>query len=374
MAATSTLLRLAFTLTGALMSLFLSSHSVFSDAWQNVTPEAAGFQSDVAEKLDAAVGEGKLEGLHSVLVIRNGKLVFERYYEGLDERWGRSLSLVRFDAETKHDLRSVSKSIVGLLYGIALEEGSAPPLDAPIVDSFPEYKDLAADPDRRRMTVADALTMRLGLVWNESLPYDDPNNSEIAMEYSSDRYRFVLDRPFAIEPGTQWQYNGGATALLAELIARGSGKPLFEFAREKLFAPLGITDVEWVKGLDGKAAAASGLRMRPRDVAKVGQILLDQGQWKGKQLVPEDWLAESFKPRARVDDILEYGYQWWLGTSPVTGKPWMAAFGNGGQRLMIMPNFDLAIVITAGNYNQPGDWRLPVTVIVDYVLAALVRP
>ncbi|WP_282608155.1 serine hydrolase [Pelagibius sp. Alg239-R121] len=374
MAATSTLLRFVFALVGPLMPLTLSSQSATAESWQSITPEAAGFQSDVAEKLDAAVGEGKLDGLHSVLVVRNGKLVFERYYEGLDERWGRSLSLVRFDAETKHDLRSVSKSIVGLLYGIALQEGLAPALDAPIVDSFPEYKDLAADSDRRRMTVADALTMRLGTQWNESLPYDDPNNSEIAMEFSPDRYRFVLDRPFATKPGTQWQYNGGTTALLAKLIARGSGKPLFDFARDKLFDPLGISDVEWVKGIDGEAAAASGLRMRPRDLAKIGQVVLNRGQWNGKQLVPEDWLAESLTPRARVDDILEYGYQWWLGTSPVTGEPWMAAFGNGGQRLMIMPNFDLAIVITAGNYNQPGDWRLPVTVIVDYVLAALVRP
>ncbi len=361
---------LALILAGAL----LTSSPVIAEPWQKLDPEAAGFRPDVAETLDTAFAAGELEGLHAVLVIRQGKLVVERYYEGHDERWGSALGKIRFDAETKHDMRSVSKSVVGLLYGIALAEGLTPPLEAPIVDSFPEYKDLVADPERRRMTVAHALTMQLGLQWNESLPYTDPNNSEIAMEYAPDRYRFVLERPFLMEPGKMWQYNGGATALLAELIARGSGRPLLDFAKEKLFDPLGITDVEWVKGMDGQAAAASGLRMRPRDVAKVGQIILDKGQWKGKRIVPAAWLEDSFTPHASAFGDVSYGYQWWLGTSPNSGRRWIAAFGNGGQRLVVIPDLGLAIVITAGNYNQPKDWQLPAKVIADYVMPALLKP
>lgn len=342
--------------------------------WEETTPVEAGFQPDVGDRLDRAVTSGSLPNLHAVLVIRNGKLVLERYYDGIDERWGASLGHLLFDAETKHDLRSVSKSIVGLLYGIALDAGQAPALDAPILDSFPEYKDLAADPERRRMTVSDALTMRMGTQWDEDLPYSDPNNSETAMELSKDRYRFVLDRPFVTEPGLRWHYNGGATALLAELIERGSGQPVFDFAKERFFSPLGIEDVEWIKGSDGEFVAASGLRMRPRDVAKVGQVVLNRGQWQGKTLIPQAWLEEAFTPRTRVDENLEYGYQWWLGNLRKSGKPWMAAFGNGGQRLIVIPHLDLAVVITAGNYNQPDSWKLPIRVMADYVIPALVQP
>ncbi len=348
---------------------------VLSDTtWQKITPAEAGFGAGVGENLDQAVKDGSLPNLHAVLVIRHGKLVLERYYDGIDERWGSSLGHLVFDAETKHDLRSVSKSIVGLLYGIALDAGQAPALDTPIIDSFPEYKDLAADPQRRRMTISDALTMRLGTEWNEDLPYNDPNNSETAMELSKDRYRFVLDRPFVTEPGARWHYNGGTTALLAEVIERGSGQSVFDFAKEKLFTPLHIEDVEWIKGSDGEFAAASGLRMRPRDVAKVGQVVLNQGQWEGKTLISQSWLNEAFIPRTRIDEHLEYGYQWWLGDLRESGKPWMAAFGNGGQRLILVPGLDLAVVITAGNYNQPDSWKLPVQVMTAYIIPALVKP
>lgn len=352
----------------------MSNPALSQTPWEETTAAEAGFQADMGERLAAAVASGSLPNLHAVLVVRNGKLVFEGYYDGIDERWGSSLGHLLFDAETKHDLRSVSKSIVGLLYGIALDAGQAPALDAPIVDSFPEYKDLAADRERRRMTVSDALTMRLGTQWNEDLPYDDPNNSEIAMELSKDRYRFVLDRPFVTEPGTRWHYNGGATALLAKVIERGSGQSVFDFAKEKLFTPLGIEDVEWIKGNDGEFAAASGLRMRPRDVAKVGQVVLNRGQWQGKELIPQAWLDEAFVPRTRIDEELEYGYQWWLGNMRESGKPWMAAFGNGGQRLIVIPSLDLAVVITAGNYNQPDAWKLPVRVMAEYIIPALIRP
>lgn len=365
---------LSLTLAGAVLASPLAPQTVFAEAWQKLTPEAAGFRADVADRLDAAFATGELKGLHSVLVIRHGKLVFERYYEGRDQRRGRSLGTVRFDAETKHDLRSVSKSIVGLLYGIALAEGLVPPPEAPVIASFPEYADLAADPQRRRITLAHVLTMQLGLEWNERLPYTDPKNSETAMDNAPDRYRFVLSRPFVTDPGEAWQYNGGATALLAKLITRGSGKPLLDFARERLFTPLGISDVEWVKDRDGEAIAASGLRMRPRDVAKVGQILLDKGQWKGKSIVPAAWLEASVTPRTRAFGEVEYGYQWWLGASQQSGMRWIAGFGNGGQRLVVIPDLELVIVINAGNYNKPDDWQLPAKVIAEYVMPALEKP
>ena len=346
-------------------------HADPTQRWQKVSPADVGFAPTIGEDLDHTARKETFEGLHAVVVVRAGKLALERYYDGVDERWGEPLGNVTFGPEVMHDVRSVSKSIVSLLYGMALADGKVPGLDMPLIDQFPAYEDLAAQSDRRRMTVAHALSMTLGTEWNEDLPYDDPRNSEIAMEMAPDRYRFVLDRPLKAEPGSQWTYNGGTTAVLAHLIAQGTGMPLLDYARQKLFAPLGIADVEWVIGTNGEAAAASGLRMRPQDLAKIGQLVLNEGRWDGMQLVPTDWLEESFKPRSQVDDDLEYGYQWWVGTMLAEGQPWIAASGNGGQLLYIIPSWQLIVVVTAGNYNAPKSWQLPLAVVTEVVIPNL---
>jgi CubicO group peptidase (beta-lactamase class C family) len=364
--------RLVLLLGSALLSL--SAVSPASADWQSVAPADAGFAPDLAQRLDRAVQEGRLPNLHAVVAARGGRLVLERYYDGQDERWGEPLGTVKFGPETRHDVRSVSKSVVGLLYGIALADGKVPALDQPLVDHFP-YPDLAADPARRRMTVAHALSMTLGTEWDESLPYTDPRNSEIAMEMAPDRYRFVLERPLVLEPGRRWVYNGGTTALLARLIAEGTGSQLHDYAREKLFAPLGITDTEWVPGMNGEPAAASGLRMRPRDLARIGQLVLDGGRAEERQVVPAEWLDASFTPRVPSESELAYGYQWWLWPREPRpdGRRWMAAFGNGGQRLTIMPHLDLVLVVTAGNYNQPDAWKLPATITAEILIPALTK-
>ncbi|MCP4286995.1 MAG: serine hydrolase [Gammaproteobacteria bacterium] len=326
---------------------------------------------DVGKKLDDAARTSQFANLHAVFVVRRGKLVLERYYAGADERRGRPLGPVRFGPEVKHDLRSVTKSIVGLLYGIALADGKVAGPDQSLIDQFRAYKDLAADPKRKRMTVYHALTMTLGTRWNEDLPYTDPRNSETAMDMATDRYRYVLEQPFVAEPGSRWNYNGGATAVLARLISQGTGQALPDYARKKLFEPLGITDVEWITGPDSEPIAASGLRMRPRDLAKIGQLILDRGTWGNSQLVPAEWLDQSFQPRIRADEHTEYGYHWWLGKMRADKQPWMAAYGNGGQRLFIIPGLELIVVITAGNYNKPDQWKLPVAVMSKVVLPAL---
>jgi CubicO group peptidase (beta-lactamase class C family) len=365
---------LVFLLGSALLSLSSAPVPTASADWQSVAPAEAGFAPDLADRLDRAVQEGSLPNLHAVVIARGGKLVLERYYDGQDERWGEPLGTVSFGPQVEHDLRSVSKSIVGLLYGIALAEGRVPALDQPLVDHFP-YPDLAADPARRRITVAHALSMTLGTEWDETLPYTDPRNSEIAMEMAPDRYRFVLERPIVAEPGSRWVYNGGTTALLAHLIAEGTGMQLHDYAREKLFAPLGITDTEWVVGSNGEAAAASGLRMRPRDLARIGRLVLDRGRWGDRQLVPAAWLEASFEPRVPSEPELAYGYQWWLWPREprADGRRWMAGFGNGGQRLTIMPHLDLVLVVMAGNYNQPDAWKLPVSITAEILIPALTK-
>jgi CubicO group peptidase (beta-lactamase class C family) len=355
----------------ALIALSFACAAARADAgWEVGSLSEAGFEEALGNRLDAAFADGSLAGLHGVVVLRQGKLRMERYYPGADERWGTSLGVVEHRADLKHDLRSVSKSVVGLLYGIALGEGVVPPLDARLLDQFPEYRDLTDAEAKRAITIEHVLTMTLGLDWSEELPYTDPRNSEIAMELAADRYRYILDRPMKDPPGKRWVYNGGATALLGRLIAKGSGEPLLSYARAKLFGPLGIEDVEWVEGADGEAAAASGLRMRPRDLASIGQLILDRGRWKGRQIVPEAWLRVAHAPHTEIGRGLRYGYQWWLTDLP-SGEPLVAGFGNGGQRLFVVPGLDLVVVVTAGRYNQSSEGHLPGLVLNDYILPAL---
>lgn len=339
--------------------------------WRMTTLAQAGFRPDVGELIAQAFAAGELEGLHGIVVARHGKLVLEQYFPGIDEIWGTSRGVVTFNASEQHDLRSVTKSIVCLLYGVALGAGIVPAPETAVLDAFPEYSDLAADPARRKLTLAQVLSMTMGTQWDEmSIPYSDPRNSEIAMERAPDRYRFVLDRPIVKPPGESWTYNGGATALLGHLIAKGSGGTLHQYAKEKLFAPLGITDTTWIKGFDGRESAASGLRMRPRDLARVGQLVLDNGRADGLPIVPASWLEASSTPRARIEEGFDYGYHWYLGRLR-SGAGTISAIGNGGQRMMIAPALGLVIAVTAGNYNRPDAWKLPVKLITEHVLAGL---
>ena len=264
---------------------------------------SAAETNDISERLDDAMRSGLVPEVHVVLVGRAGHILLERYFSGADESWGTPLGIVTFGPDTLHDLRSVTKSIVGLLYGIALDRGLVPPPDAPLLAQFPEYPDLAADSRRARLTVLNALNMTLGMEWDEQLPYTDPKNSEIAMERALDRYRFILDRPFVTVPGERWIYSGGAVALLGHLIAKGSGMTLPDFAHQALFVPLGIEAFEWAKGGDGVPSAASGLRLRPRDLLRIGEMLLAGGEWHGTRIVSRAWLDASFTPVIDVNEI-----------------------------------------------------------------------
>ena len=183
-----------------------------------------------------------------------------------------------------------------MIYGIALGEGLVPGLDESLVAQFPQYPDLAADPQRQKITIRNTLSMKMGTEWNEDLPYTDPNNSEIAMELSADRYRFILDRPMVNKPGDRWTYNGGATAAIGYLIRKGTGKRISYYAEQKLFKPLGIEKVDWVSGRDGWPSTASGLRLTTHDLARIGTLILNGGKWNGRQIVPADWLNQSFTP------------------------------------------------------------------------------
>jgi CubicO group peptidase (beta-lactamase class C family) len=351
--------------------------------WSLLPPGESGFSADLGPLLDKAIAEKRVWNLHSVVVLRKGGLVFERYFEGEDDARGRPLGKVAFNADTLHDLRSVSKSIVGLLYGVALADGKVPPPEAPLFASFPEYADLAADPARSRWTIHHVLTMTMGTEWDElSIPYTDPTNSEIAMDRAPDRYRFILERPVVMEPGKRWTYCGGATALLARLIARGTGTPLHAFARERLFDPLGLGPTEWMTDRNDEAIAASGLRMTPRDLARIGVMMQQAGMNGGRRIVPAEWIERSTTPVVDCDEFRSYGYHWYLGrfeftvsTGPKGSRSrlehYWAAIGNGGQRLFVFPGLDLVVAVMAGNYDVADQWVPSVRVVREVVLPCI---
>jgi len=331
----------------------------------------------IAERLAQAEQAGTVSGLHALLVSRRGKLVFEHYERGEDEPMGRPFATVAFAPDVLHDLRSVSKSVVGLVYGIALAAQKVPPPEARLYEQFPEYPDLPKQPGRDRLTIHHALSMTLGLAWDElTIPYGQPGNSEYAMEAARDRYRYILERPIVGEPGVKWSYCGGATALLGRLIARGTGAALPDYSRRVLFDPLGFGPAEWTKGRDGEARAASGLRLLPGDMLKVGELVLADGAWNGRQIVPGGWVKRATTPVIGGAFGGSYGYQWYVGDL-VRGTRtlhWVGGIGWGGQNLTVFPALDLVVAMNCGNYRKPGVEQGSIfrAVISDIVLPSFV--
>ena len=349
---------------------------------QPIAPAEAGFAPDLEARLDRLIAEKRAWNLHGIVVVRNDRLVLERYFEGEDRARGiGAIGRVTFKSDTMHDLRSCSKSIVGLLYGIALQQGKVPPPEAPLFSAFPEYAELANKDGRDRLTIQHVLTMTMGTDWDEtSLPYADPRNGETAMDNAPDRYRYILERRVVDTPGAHWTYCGGATALLARMIAKGSGTTLHEFARDNLFDPLGLGSTEWVTGRDGEPFAASSARMAVRDLARIGIMMLHGGKSGERAVVPGDWVTRCITPAVSADEIRRYGYQWFV-LDIAFGKPkgwavgrlermWTAQ-GEGGQRLFIIPALQLVVAITAGNYGTDDQWIPPTRVLREVVLASV---
>jgi CubicO group peptidase (beta-lactamase class C family) len=346
------------------------------DELSTASAESVGIDGAAIAKLTEDIRAGKYQNVHSLLILRSGKLIAEAYFQGEDERRGRPLGTVRFDSDTLHDLRSVSKSITSALFGIAMAAGAIRDIDAPVLSYFPEYKDLQT-PERLRIRLRDVLSMTSGLEWDESSrPYGDPLNSETAMDAADDRYRYILSRPIVAPPGERFRYSGGDTMLLAAVIQQATKQRLSKYAEQVLFRPLGIERHEWIAYSDGTEIAASGLRLLPRDMAKFGLLYLQGGRWRGTQVVPESWVKASTSAQAKVSDrpfgFQSYGYQWWLGSArDDTHTPWIRAVGNGGQRIMLIPSRDLVMVMTAGMYNSPAQTDVTFEVLLDGVLPAV---
>jgi CubicO group peptidase (beta-lactamase class C family) len=310
--------------------------------------------------LEARIRAGAFGNVHSLLVMRGGALLESAYFSGPDERRGQSLGEVRFTRDTVHDARSITKTVVAMLYGVALEEGRVPKLDTPVIDGLPEYAALAT-PEVRRITIGHMLSMTSGFAWDEfTLPYSNPRNSESSMDASGDRVRYVFTRPIAHPPGSQWTYSGGDVAVIGRIIERGTGMSLHDYARRRILAPLGITRLEWITDEHGEAYAASGLRLLPRDLLKLGVLMQQNGIWRGRQVVPASWMASMTAAHATIGGPppcgMRYGYFTWLSAVCGAGAPpapYAAAQGYGGQRLVVFAEQNIIVATTAGNYADP---------------------
>jgi CubicO group peptidase (beta-lactamase class C family) len=334
-----------------------------------------GIDSVLINKIDTAITKGTYPNIHSLLIVRDNKLVYEKYWLGKDEIWGDDLGITIHAKDSLHDIRSISKSIVSACIGIAIAQGKIKSVHQKVFDFFPEYSKLDTGM-KSLLTIEHLLSMSSGLVWNEDLPYDNPENSEIRMTNSPNQVEYVLSQPMEALPGEKWKYNGGTTQLLAAIIEKTTGKKVDQFAREYLFQPLGTTTFQWIKypGTD-LPAAASGVRLQSRDLLKFGLLYYNGGKSKNKQVVPQEWIEESFQSHVQRPDGGSYGYQFWLWQDTINNKltPIVACVGNGDQRIFFDKTHNLLVVTTAGNYNKWTIKKNVYALMKDYIYPALIK-
>jgi CubicO group peptidase (beta-lactamase class C family) len=341
----------------AAISADCGTPAAMSDGWEVSAPAQQGLDPT----LICATGPSlaKLAGAdpHGVVVVRNGVLVYEQYFTGDDQHGSRWVGAIPHDANTLHNMESITKSVVALLVGIAFDRGLLKSLDAPILSLLPEYADLST-PDKDQITLRHLLSMTSGLDWPErAIPSNDPGNILRYGYVSPDPYRFVLERPIGAPPGTAWNYNGGGVWLLGTILRKVAGQPLDQFAKEALFEPLGIEEWEWATFPNGDPGTSGSLQLRPRDLAKIGQLVLDNGVWQGRRIVSADWIkqmtARQSPSRFSFGSWRSYGYLWWQGRSSIDNQEeidWVGAVGRGGQRLYVVPTLRLVVAVTAGLY------------------------
>lgn len=314
--------------------------------------------------------------IHGVLVARSGRLAFERYFTGDDEvpgrLYGRRVSRTVFDVDTLHDMKSVSKSVASLVFGIARDRGLIRSLEEPVFAYFPELAHLRT-PEKDAIRLSHVLSMSMGLAWREATPETgDFANDEARMNMAWDPCAYVLGLPVVAPAGQSFHYNTGALRLISAIVRKATGEPLDVFARRTLFEPLGIS-AEWAR-VRGETDAGGGLRLRPRDMAKIGQLVLSGGRWNGEQVVSSAWIADSTSEKLKATDDEAYGYLWWLSRTRSKGRDlsWIAAQGRGGQSIRIVPDLELVVAVTAGYYQDysPKAFRTQFGVFRD-VLAAV---
>ncbi|WP_295378167.1 serine hydrolase [uncultured Pseudacidovorax sp.] len=338
----------------ACAGLFAPLAALAQDAATSPQPFGAEAAA-VARVLDRA--DPAASNIHSVLVMREGQRLAERYYAGKDQTIYSLWRLHRgFGAEDLHDMRSLSKSVLALVYGILLARGEVPDPDTPVASLYPQCADQQGA-SSTPLRVRHLLTMTTGLDWDEPSPVHRPKrDDQSALLWTGSVAEHVLCQARVAEPGTRFVYSGGATAVLADIMARRTGRTLEDLVGRELFDPLGISGWTWTHDLRGRALAFAGLRLRPQDLLKLGTLVLDQGRWQGRQVVPAAWVEAATSAQVPASADYGYGFQWWTRTWRIGDTPVrvVQAIGNGGQRLYVVPALRLVVAMTAGNYGEPG--------------------
>ena len=352
----------------------LRAPAQLGDGWETRSLEADSLAVEPMVALLDAIRSDTFPAMHSVLVAHRGRLVFEAYFPGY--AWSYAAEGFRgartaFGPDTRENVQSVSKSVTGLLVGIARDRGYLPDLNASVFSFFPEYSRYA-EGAKSGITLQSLLLMASGLTWNEQeVFYTQPNNDIVQLHVVDDPVGYILGKDLAHPPMTAWYYNGGGPVLLGEIVRRTSGQRLDEFAQKYLFGPLGITGVEWTVMRSGVVDAPGGLELRPRDMAKLGQLVLNGGTWRGRRIVSEDWVKAMTSRQVRFNATDGYGYYWWTKTylSGSDSIPSVRADGWGGQRIMVFPTLDLVVVLTGGNYTLARQPRLD-EIVTRFIIPA----
>jgi CubicO group peptidase (beta-lactamase class C family) len=301
------------------------------DGWEISSPEAEGLRGDLlSAALDRFYADGEYHNAVSLLIARHGKLVLEAYARSPKDR------------DVKRNIQSATKSVTSLVFGIARDLGYFPDLEEPVSDLIPE--DFSGDPRKEEITLRDLLTMRSGILFD-----NDRFSVEILVDRPRDPIRYILGKPLYASPGDSFYYRDADPHLLSGVVTRVTGETLEEIAADHLFAPLGIRDFHWERDSQGNALGSAALFLRPRDLAKIGEMVLRGGR-AGRcaeaecQLVSVEWIAASTAQQTRsADPEFPYGFYWWL--LPELGG--FTAYGHGGQFITVIPEKDLVIVMTS---------------------------
>jgi CubicO group peptidase (beta-lactamase class C family) len=333
-----------------------------NDGWETASLTEVGIDSEkIADMMRDILG-GNDKNIHSILLIKNGKLVFEEYF-------------YEYHRNKLHFLASVSKSITSILIGISIDQKVTAGVETRVYAFFPEYAGTRWIEQKYPITLQHILAMAAGVEWN-AIKYSrrDPRHNTYQMYESGDPIGFVLARNLIETPGEKFYYNSGLTILLGGIVKNTSGLYIDEFAGQYLFAPMGITDYHWDKFQDGNIQTDGGLHLRPRDMAKIGYMILKNGKWKDRQIVSREWVAESTKKHIDAPGI-GYGYQWWIGKTIIDNQTIKVLFasGHGGQKIFIIPQLDLVSVFTSRVFNSKGHSG-PEGFLLKYIIPSIVPP
>ena len=329
------------------------------DGLNTASLDDVGIHKEKLGELVKQIRRKKYQNIHSLLIIKNDKLVFEEYFDGYlwDPEYDQFKGeYTKFDLYTLHNTMSVAKVFTSALVGIAIDQGFIESANEKIFSFFPEYAP-KLNQRKNNITIEHLLTMTSGLQWNEwDVPISDQRNDIRQLLIVSDPIKYILSKPVSHEPGTYWYYSGGDVTLLGEVVRKATDLRMDDFAKQYLFKPLGIEEYEWEK-LNSDIVHASGLLyLRPRDMAKFGFLILNNGVWNSRRIVSENWIkrtmSEYISIPGRAWEGNRFGYQWWLKTYLVdsTSVEAIVRSGWGGQAIILFPIFDMVVVFTGGNY------------------------